>query len=83
MQVILGGEAAMIERHSTIYTVVAVEERFRSKHISGAGRDAIMGRESTGWWVVLNNLSSFYIGENDPKIPFGTKVTLALEINRD
>lgn len=61
-------------------TLKAVEERFHKKHVTGAGKDAVMEDVSAGWYATfVEDPVAAYLGPMKPGLKAGDKVKLTLE----
>ena len=60
--------------YNGISRVIKVEQKTELKHISGAGKDAVMESISLGWFVTLDNFFSIGIGNEKPDIEVGDVV---------
>lgn len=56
-----------------------VEERKMVRHVSGAGKDAVLVDESLGWYVTFTDFTSRYFGMEKPDLAPGDKMILKLE----
>jgi len=59
--------------------VLSVEEKFRDVHISGTGPEAVMGKESLGWFVRISESSAIRVGTEKPGLQPGDTVKLTME----
>ncbi len=67
----------MIIKFSSI--VDQVEERFRSRYISGVGNTATFNKVSLGWFIHLRgSYEALYIGNERPELLQGDKVTISI-----
>jgi len=57
--------------------VLRVEERFKSTHVRGAGKDAVMGEVSIGHFVLLDNGTSLGFGELVPDCQPGDSLVIS------
>lgn len=61
-------------------TVRRVEERFTSHYLQGVGPLATFHKDSTGWYVMLQDSSlTFRVGKERPDLAAGSPVRITLE----
>lgn len=59
-------------------TVTSIHQKTRVRHLSGAGKDAVMGTQYTGWYITLDNILSFCVGDERPEFEPGQKVQIII-----
>ena len=62
-------------------TVSSVEERKKSVHVRGVGKDAKFQEVSEGWWVNFNDWkTAAHVGRDRPNIKAGDTVKMTMEV---
>ena len=82
-QLVCTGAANAIRRHmmqrlTLPATISKVEERFVACHVKGFGADAVVERNTTGWWIVIEQLA-IHVGPDKPDFAQGELIKLAIE----
>jgi len=57
--------------------VMKVEERFNTRAVSDAGREAVMEDVSAGWWVTLDTGISLGMGRLQPHCAAGDELIVS------
>ncbi len=60
-------------------TITSVFERKITKHLGGAGPQALFSTDSAGWYIQIDGHLAICVGAEEPKIQPGQKFTLKLE----
>lgn len=59
-------------------TITDVFERKISKHVRGAGKEAIFSAASAGWYIQIDGMVSIYVGAERPEFEKDQAVVLSV-----
>jgi hypothetical protein len=59
--------------------ITGIYQPERTVHKEGAGKDAVLETEKLGWYVTVDFLNSFYVGNEKPPFKVGDAVSIILQ----
>lgn len=63
--------------------ITNVFEQTASRHISGVDKEAVMETSKLGWYVTVDRMFSFYVGEERPALEIGQQISIVLEVGEE